>query len=75
VKVDPTMKPRPIRVYTAYGSPTSAQADGVDALSPLWEDAGRMMRSEQLPTFRRVAADLQIRIEFFTRITTPMAKG
>jgi len=34
-----------------------------------------MIRSEQLPAFRCVAADLQIRIEFFTHITTPMAKG
>jgi hypothetical protein len=34
-----------------------------------------VIRSEQLSAFRRVAADLEIRIEFFTRVTTPTVKG
>jgi hypothetical protein len=34
-----------------------------------------VIRSEQLPACRRVAADLGIRIELFTRITAPTGKG
>jgi hypothetical protein len=69
------MKPRPIRALHRIWQSDVRSGRRVNALAPPWEDAGRMMRSEQLSTFRRVAVDLQIRIEFFTRITTPMAKG
>jgi hypothetical protein len=69
------MKSGPIRALHRVWQSDVRSGRRVDGLSPLWEDAGGMIRSEQLPTFRRVAADLQIRIEFFTRITTPMAKG
>ena len=52
-----------------------AVMEGDEHRHPRESCPGGMIRSEQLPAFRRVAADLQIRIEFFTRITTPMAKG